>query len=217
MKTSESTKEIFAALSKAQGKLENIAKKKDGYGYKYAELSEILEQLRPIFKDCGLVIMQSTEILDKESMVLVTRVGHASGEWVEGITPMYHMENKKTNKMQALASSISYARRYGICSLVSIGLEDDDGKSAAPSPEERQQRQESGQKREEPPKQRTIESPIADEHIDVLVTDYSTVTTEETYLKLREQVVGCWKNLTDEQRTRVSKAGNDAKARLGLK
>lgn len=208
MKTSESTKEIFTALAKAQSEIDTIAKDTQGFGYKYAELSDILTVIRPVFASAQLVIMQ-TPYVEIGVMFLITRIGHASGEWVEGLTPMYFMENKKTNKMQALGASITYARRYGLCALISIGLEDDDAKSS----DDKEERIEREPQRQLPPPA----EPLLEEHYLMLLNDIKLCTSREGFGDLYKQVKSYSENMTKAQRLEINEAIILAKERFNIK
>jgi hypothetical protein len=58
---------------------------------------------------------------------------HESGESLESMTEIVY---SKQGDAQAQGSGITYARRYGLQSLVCIGAEDDDGNKASEKPKE---------------------------------------------------------------------------------
>ena len=53
---------------------------------------------------------------------------HESGESIECLTEIIY---SKPNDAQSQGSGITYARRYGLQSLVNVGAEDDDGNKAS--------------------------------------------------------------------------------------
>lgn len=123
---------LALALSKAQREIRNVAKDKNGYNYKYAELSSCLDVIREPFAKNGLAISQL--IIGNDS--LLTLVLHESGQWLKAritvdnqITP-----TKGINELQSFGSKISYMRRYSICSITGLASEDDDGVSSSVSP-----------------------------------------------------------------------------------
>ena len=63
--------------------------------------------------------------------VLRTTILHSGGETMadDGI-PLRGYEGAK-NPMQALGSALTYARRYGLCSMLGIAPEDDDANTVA--------------------------------------------------------------------------------------
>ena len=89
---------------------------------KYADLGECFKACSDILNDHGIDISQPI-YGDK----VVTILTHISGEVrQDGGVPLLGYQNAK-NPMQALGSAITYARRYGLCSMVGITPEDDDG------------------------------------------------------------------------------------------
>lgn len=128
---SDSTKEIFAALAKAQGEIknaafnaENPAFKRGGKVSEYADLSAVLNQIRPVFSKNGLSIIQSPSFAD--GMVMVeTMVAHESGEWICDISrsPVTKQD------AQGIGSVTTYLRRYAAQAFAGITQEgeDDDG------------------------------------------------------------------------------------------
>jgi hypothetical protein len=60
-------------------------------------------------------------MLDGE-LFLVTKILHASGQWLEGHYPIRPMKEDP----QAHGSAITYARRYSLAAMVCVSAEDDD-------------------------------------------------------------------------------------------
>ena len=97
------------------------------YG-KYATLPACLDAARETLSRHNFAVMQMPFT---EPDRLVTRLIHSTGEWFEdGGVPLL-CENKANP--QKMGSAITYARRYGLCSMLGIvGEEDDDGQRATP-------------------------------------------------------------------------------------
>lgn len=97
------------------------------YG-KYATLPACLDAARETLSRHNFAVMQMPFT---EPDRLVTRLIHSTGEWFEdGGVPLL-CENKANP--QKMGSAITYARRYGLCSMLGIvGEEDDDGQGATP-------------------------------------------------------------------------------------
>lgn len=128
MKTSESIKNIAAALLKAQ-RLMGGAKKGSSNPYfksKYADLGSVLEACKELLNDAGVIILQP-HITTEQGKFVETTLMHESGEWISSSTEIVCA---KANDPQAQGSAITYARRYGLQSLLSMPAEDDDGESA---------------------------------------------------------------------------------------
>jgi hypothetical protein len=87
---------------------------------KYADLATVLDAIEETAADCGLVIY--SQLVAGESSVLTTTLSHKdSDECLVSSFPVFG------TKPQEIGSSISYARRYNIQSLLNLAAEDDDG------------------------------------------------------------------------------------------
>jgi len=131
MKQSESIIELTKALALFHIKVGKIKKdaKNPFFKSNYASLSNILTEVQDPLNESGLVITQFPD-----EMGLVSMLIHAeSGQY---ISSNYQMPVSKPNDPQALGSSITYARRYAISSILSLNVEDDDGNGGAKKPEQ---------------------------------------------------------------------------------
>ena len=126
---SESIKELAPALVEALGSLKNVGKKKQGHGYKYAELADIIEDSRPILKEHGLTINNSTTFLENGDEVLITQIFHTSSEWIKSYYKLDKIDMNRINAAQAKGAAITYARRYSMACMLNIAQEDDDAAS----------------------------------------------------------------------------------------
>ena len=126
MNRSESIVNLTKGLSIFHAKVGKIKKdaKNPYFKSNYASLSNILDEIDDPLLESGLVI---TQFPDEDG--LVSMLIHAeSGEF---ISSNYRMPVAKQNDPQALGSSITYARRYAITSILSLNVEDDDGNKGA--------------------------------------------------------------------------------------
>jgi hypothetical protein len=128
MNRSESVTKIASALLKAQRKMGGATKGAANPYFKsrYADYGAVLEACKEPLNEEGITILQPHETKDGRNFV-VTMLLHESGEWLSSETEVV---TAKQNDPQALGSAITYARRYGLQSLLSIPAEDDDGESA---------------------------------------------------------------------------------------
>lgn len=136
MKGSGAVRSLAAALAAAQGKFPKIVKTKvakiestkGSYSYKYADLADILEAVRPALVEQNLAVSQPLVFEDGHLWVTAVLL-HASGEWIESRYPI-----KAEGRPQETGSLITYARRYTVGALLGIATdEDDDGSSASKS------------------------------------------------------------------------------------
>lgn len=136
MITSESIKEISAAMSAFLGKVENTSKDKTGYGYKYSDLGQLLSICRPLLSEYKLALFQGVERsnLEQDYVCVHTLLSHVSGEWVKTELSVPVFAGKGMNAAQAMGSVCTYARRYALASILGIAQEDDDGASGGKQP-----------------------------------------------------------------------------------
>ena len=120
--------EIAGAMAKAQGEMSNGAKDKQGYGYKYMELSTLIDIARPALSKNGIAIMQSHELNrsnKKPSVVTHTTVMHSSGQWFKSSIDLPIHEMKQLSVAQMMGVCMTYGRRYALQSICLIASEDD--------------------------------------------------------------------------------------------
>jgi hypothetical protein len=127
MEMSESLAEIGVALSKFQGEVNNVSKDKAGYGYKYADLAQILDVVRPLLAKHGLSVIQMPGKSDS-GVTVSTMVLHTSGQWIKSETELPMDSAAKMSAAQAAGSVITYARRYALAAALGIAQEDDDAR-----------------------------------------------------------------------------------------
>lgn len=117
---------LFGSLLQAQNHLANPKKDTKGYGYKYAQLDQIIEIVKPVLAEYGLGVIQSPHgpIVDG-CLTLKTIIFHQSGEHL--IEQFAIPLKEGTNVTQDYGSALTYARRYHLLSLFNLAAEDDDG------------------------------------------------------------------------------------------
>jgi hypothetical protein len=135
MNRSESISKLSTALLKAQASMGNASKGASNPYFKssYADLNAIREVVTPALNANGITVLQPTTYIEGKSFV-ETVLLHESGEFLSSLT---EITVAKANDPQAAGSAISYSRRYGLQSLLSVGAVDDDGEKAmsrGPSP-----------------------------------------------------------------------------------
>lgn len=95
------------------------------FGVKYASLDEIVEVVRPILSKFGFSVNfehdQNSSNLVKVSCILRHKQGHSIRN--EVILPL-DMSGSKNN-VQSVGSTITYGKRYSICSILNIATGDD--------------------------------------------------------------------------------------------
>lgn len=99
--------------------------------YKYLDLTDALEAIRPVLNTHGLIVVQSLAFDTSVGLrTLDTSLIHAeTGEKMQSWLVL-----PPTDDMQELGKAITYARRYSLVAMLGlVADEDTDGKSAAGS------------------------------------------------------------------------------------
>lgn len=128
MNKSDTIGKIAVALLQAQKNMGAAVKdaKNPFFKSKFADLNAVREASHPALNAAGITVLQPTSS-NEHGMFVNTMLLHDSGEFISSETAIICA---KQNDPQALGSAISYARRYGLQSFVSLGTADDDGESA---------------------------------------------------------------------------------------
>ena len=121
--------EIAKALIKAQSEMSDAKKNAKNPFLKnsYADLNAIREAVIPVLNENKIAVLQPMVEINAE-MYIKTLLLHESGENIESLTKVVV---SKQNDAQSQGSGITYARRYGLQSLLNVGAVDDDGHKAS--------------------------------------------------------------------------------------
>ncbi len=127
---------LLPALVSAKKKFGIINKNKQGYGYKYATIDEILDKIEKPLLEAGLFIAHDRDI---EKMELTSYVYHTSGEYIGTKIKLDVEISNKMNFMQNLGSASTYAIRYNLIALFNLCAEEDDDGVASNKPKQPQE------------------------------------------------------------------------------
>src|ERR1700719_2953563 len=134
-RSSDSIAALAAALAKAQMALTNPEKSltgvlpgsradEPGRTFRYASLSSGLEIVRKVLGQHEIATLQTTMIdQDIQTVSLTTVLAHASGEWIASDWPVCTLSEMAVP--HRMGAALTYARRYGLFTLVGIAGEDD--------------------------------------------------------------------------------------------
>jgi hypothetical protein len=140
LRASEQIQDLALALAAAQGEFPTIAKTKQGkvkgesrqgrafeYTYAYADIADVLAGILPVLAKHKLAVLQPT-IMDRGNIVILTRLVHGSGQWLESEYPVCAIGADH----QKMGGALTYSRRYALCTLLGIAADEDtDGEHAA--------------------------------------------------------------------------------------
>jgi len=159
MPSSAQIDQIGLALMKVQAEARDVFKGSSGYGYSYADLSAVLEVVRPLLSKHGLAFVQmpgemglsivtvterkpagkgEPDVLQDVrktggTVSLTTMLIHgASGQWMSEMMTMPYEEKKGLSSAQSVGMVITYMRRYAISAFVGIASTSDED-AAEPS------------------------------------------------------------------------------------
>jgi hypothetical protein len=126
MPRSEAINELVAALSKAQAEFSEVGKSGHNkhQNYYYSKLDDFTRATQPSLSKYGLAIIQG--VVDGS---VETTLFHSSGQFISYSIQMVMGKQD----MQALGSAVTYARKYGLASILCIAPDDgtdDDGEAA---------------------------------------------------------------------------------------
>lgn len=125
MKQSESINTLLKLLIMAQSQYPTLPKDKKGYGYNYTDLDTVITTIKPIFEKNKLGFIQSLTTLENGKNGITTRIFSVEGEWIEDTIALPDVAMAKTNAAQNLGASITYMRRYALCSMLGISSDED--------------------------------------------------------------------------------------------
>lgn len=93
----------------------------EGRGYRYSTLAAVLDVVKPLLCDNNVLVLQPTRVEDAK--VTVTTLLMVEDEFIESSLTLAAAQATP----QSVGSAITYARRYGLLSLLCLATEDDDG------------------------------------------------------------------------------------------
>lgn len=125
---------LAAAMAVAFGEIDSATKGAQGQvgqqKYKYADLTAVIDAIKPALIRNGLFFTQCPEPSDK-GVTIETVLHHAAGEHMT-LGKLFVPANKQD--AQAYGSALTYARRYALVTAFGVPVEDDDGKAASAAP-----------------------------------------------------------------------------------
>lgn len=124
-----SSPELAKALVNAQSKMGSAVKGSSNpyFKSKYADLNSVIQACKEHLNSEGISVLQPV-VSDASGDYVETILLHTSGQ---SYSSKMRLRMQKENDMQAYGSAISYARRYGLQSLVFLPSSDDDDGEAS--------------------------------------------------------------------------------------
>jgi hypothetical protein len=136
---SNETNEVFSAFSLFQSEVEDVKRDSQSLKGKYAKIEQVLQVARKILASHGLGISQLIGDCSGEYVEIETIILHKSGQFFSKKMRlatgniMLNSQGKETlNRAQFCGLNISYARRYGLLSILGMAQEDEDNDAEIP-------------------------------------------------------------------------------------
>ena len=122
---SESIQNLTQGLAKFHAMVGRISKdaKNPFFKSNYASLPHIITEISEPMEKAGLVISQFPDGDGLTTMLIHAETG-------EFISATYTLQVVRQNDPQAQGSALSYARRYGLTSVLNLAISDDDAEAA---------------------------------------------------------------------------------------
>jgi hypothetical protein len=124
--------DLYCAFAKAQGAFPAIPKnrtvkitttKGGAFEFRYADLEGIISATRPALVANGLVLFQTTRMLETGVTLLVTTLAHSSGD---SIVSEYELQPaEKFLDTKQFGATITYLRRYAVSAILGVAADDD--------------------------------------------------------------------------------------------
>lgn len=122
-------KNLYAKLLEVQKKVGAIAKDSSNpfFKSKYFDINGLLEELKPVLNEVGLVVIQPLGMTAEYKPTLITKIADSeSGEMMEIETALPEVADP-----QKFGAAVTYYRRYTLQSLFMLQAEDDDANSVS--------------------------------------------------------------------------------------
>ncbi len=125
---------LIEAIGRARTSMKIVEKSKVNTHTKskYSDINDVLKVVLPALSAEGITLLQPLISLDNTSYFIRTLLVHtATGETLQCDTPVI----AANASAQGFGSGITYARRYGLVSLLALEADDDDGSKASEQPQ----------------------------------------------------------------------------------
>jgi len=111
---------IYVSLCKLQGSLTTVEKKRKGYNFTYADLSDIWDMIRKPLAENGFALIQLVESEEGRNYI-ITQLHHTSGQMIQSKT----LIEFTAKKFQEVGTAITYYRRYALSAMLGIVSDED--------------------------------------------------------------------------------------------
>lgn len=130
LKAERAKEEFDKAMASFQAEMPTIEKKVQGYNYKYADLTSIIEQVKELLAKNGFSYTFDTKE-EANKIIVFCRVKHIGGHSEVSEATITKETTTKMNASQQSGAAMTYGKRYAFVNSFGIltGEEDLDGKT----------------------------------------------------------------------------------------
>lgn len=128
----EAKKAFVTAMSKFRSECPSIIKTKEAYNSRYAGLAETIEQIKSLLSSCELSHSWKTE-QESGSVKVTCVVTHSQGHSESTSLSAEPDSSGSKNKIQAIASTVSYLERYTLYAILGLASMEMDTDGNIPS------------------------------------------------------------------------------------
>ena len=130
MNQSEQITNVLKGLFQVQTEMNNVKKDSKNPFFKsnYADINALNEELKPLLKNAGLVVLQPPTHINGLNFIQTTVYHSESGEFISSLNEVIAA---KQNDPQSFLAAQTYTRRGALQAFFNMGSVDDDGNTAA--------------------------------------------------------------------------------------
>jgi hypothetical protein len=139
-KTSEKKMNIFQKLLEIQKQVNGLGKDKSSFNYKYVTGSKVLEHIKPIMNEYGLILKQEVLSIDNDRIDYLNSKGASKTEVLSKVMMKFTWIDSETGERdenmfgangfnefeKGLGSALTYAERYFLLKYFHISTDEDD-------------------------------------------------------------------------------------------
>lgn len=118
-------KHLLKSLAAFQQEVKVIHKGTQGYGYSYADLPKIFEEINPLLQKHGLGFTQLINSQDGLNYLKTILFHVESGESIDSVTLIPYVQLKGMNDYQSFGSGVTYFRRYCLSAILGLVTDKD--------------------------------------------------------------------------------------------
>jgi len=198
----EARKSFTSAMSRFQSQCPTIKKTKTGHNFKYAPMSDVIEQVKELEADCGLSHRFEQDTQDG-SISITCVVSHIDGHCEKLRLEALADQTGSKNAVQAIGSTVTYLQRYSFLGSFGIATADEDMDGRIPTPEGKSKNWRAGNDYMLLPK------PLRDVYLNIFEAyesgDLQDASERFECFDLHEERVAVWKCFASDERSALSK------------